>query len=284
MSVAVLTPSFEYGRFIVDALDSVERQTEVDVQHVVQDGGSTDETLDILRGRPAVDWQSAPDRGQSDALNRALLRADCEWIAWLNADEYYLPGALRALVEHAASSGADVVYGEAVLVDVNGRFLRLLPQHAFSSLALRTYGVFMASCTAVFRRSVLGSDPWAVDLVRLMDWDLYLHLSAAGAHFSHLAYPCGAFRVHDGCVTAAPAATHAHEYAAIAERHRLGLIGWRSKAGHLLHSAMKAREGAYRRQASVRCLQGFDLRWMAGDEGVKNCARLLSLGYRDGRE
>ena len=278
MSIAVLTPSFQYGRFIGDALDSVEGQTGVDVQHVVQDGGSTDETLDILRRRTTVDWQSAPDSGQSDALNRALLRADCDWITWLNADEYYLPGALRALVAHATSSGADVVYGDSVFVDAKGRFLRLLPQHAFSSTVLRTYGAFIASCAVVFRRSLLGSDPWAIDLTRVMDWDLYLRLSAAGAHFSHLAYPCGAFRVHDGCVTAAPPATHAHEYAAVGERHRLGL-GWRRKAGHLLHSAMKAREGAYRRQASVRCLQGCDLRWMASSEGAENCSRLLALGY-----
>src|SRR5919106_662562 len=97
-SISVLTPSRGYGRFIADAIESAKQQVGVTVQHVVQDAGSDDGTLDILWSYgDAVDWTSEPDSGQSDALNRALGRATGDWIAWLNADEFYLPDGLRML-------------------------------------------------------------------------------------------------------------------------------------------------------------------------------------------
>jgi glycosyltransferase involved in cell wall biosynthesis len=108
--VSVLTPSYGYGRFIGDALESVKRQDGVSVEHIVQDAGSEDETIDILRGYgERLRWRSEPDRGQSDALNKALQLARGRWVAWLNADEFYFPGALQALVAIGDKTKADVV-------------------------------------------------------------------------------------------------------------------------------------------------------------------------------
>src|SRR5690242_18729547 len=108
VDVSVLTPSYQYGHFLVDALTSVALQNGVRVEHIVQDGASTDDTLSVLAAAdPPVDWRSEPDQGIGDAMNRALLRAQGRWIAWLNADEFYLPGALAALVNVAESCDAD---------------------------------------------------------------------------------------------------------------------------------------------------------------------------------
>src|SRR4051794_22482734 len=116
--VTVITPSFGYGQFIEDAIRSVLGQQGLRVQHVVQDGGSTDATVDVLKTySDEVDWVSHPDRGQSDALNEALERAKGTWVAWLNADEFYLPGGLAALVATGEKTSADVVYGDNVFVD-----------------------------------------------------------------------------------------------------------------------------------------------------------------------
>ena len=100
MDVSVLTPSYEYGRFIADGIESVIQQQGLRLQHIIQDAGSGDETLEVLRSfGDRVEWASETDLGQSDGLNRALLKATGDWIAWLNADEYYLPDGLRVLVE-----------------------------------------------------------------------------------------------------------------------------------------------------------------------------------------
>jgi hypothetical protein len=143
MDVSVLTPSYEYGRFIADGIESVIQQQGLRLQHIIQDAGSGDETSEILRSfGDRVEWTSETDLGQSDGLNRALAKAGGDWIAWLNADEYYLPDGLRVLVEEGERSGADVVYGDCVTVDREGRVIGLRPQHPFSRLILRMYGPF----------------------------------------------------------------------------------------------------------------------------------------------
>src|SRR5437868_5073964 len=101
MLFSVLTPSFNYGRYIDDALLSVERQEDVaGVEHIVQDGASTDDTVQHLQARgESLRWVSEQDAGQSDALNRAMRVSRGDVIGWLNADEFYLPGALAAVAE-----------------------------------------------------------------------------------------------------------------------------------------------------------------------------------------
>ncbi len=179
--VSVLTPSLNYADFIRDALLSVQGQTGLSLEHIVQDGHSTDGTVEVLRDfGPDVRWRSEPDEGQSDALNKALSRAGREWIALLNADEFYLPGGLEMLVEAGERTGADVVYGDCVFVDEEGRFLRLLAAHRFGRRTLRSYGCFIETCATLFRRSALSEGIWDVELRRIMDWDLFLDLRRRG--------------------------------------------------------------------------------------------------------
>lgn len=202
VDVSVLTPSYGYGRFIRDCILSVGQQEGVSVEHIVQDAASTDGTVEVLREFDrTVRWVSEPDFGQSDALNKALERSMGRWVAWLNADEFYLPGALAALVAHAERSRADVVYGECVFVDEDGRFERLVPEHVFSGRILREFGCFISSSSVLIRRESLGLPPWDTEVKRIMDWDLYMQLLTAGAHFSHLIHPIGAFRRHIEQVT-----------------------------------------------------------------------------------
>ena len=84
--VSVLTPPHEYGRFIADGIESVVQQQRLRVQHIIQDAGSGDETLEDLRsfGDRVVEWASETDLGQSDGLNRALAKATGVWISWLD--------------------------------------------------------------------------------------------------------------------------------------------------------------------------------------------------------
>src|SRR4029077_1649623 len=111
-----------------DAIDSVSEQEGIRVEHIIQDGASTDGTVELLeRMGDRVDWVSEADEGQSDALNRGIRRARGRWIAWLNADEFYLPDGLRALVAEGDRTGADVVYGDTLFSDGDGRPTRLLP-------------------------------------------------------------------------------------------------------------------------------------------------------------
>ena len=281
--VSVLTPSYRYVRFIEDAIESVVRQDRLAVEHVVQDGMSDDGTLDILkRYGDRIVWTSEPDQGQSDALNRALAKATGTWIAWLNADEFYLPGALATLVRQAERAGADVVYGDCVFVDAGGRIERLLPQHRFSAKILREYGCYIPSNAVLIRRSALGDAPWDPTVKRIMDWDLYLKLLRGGARFSHVTYPAAAFRSHDERVTSKPPPDFEEENE-VTSRYGLPRDVWdrwrASRVGRWLHPVYKAVDGAYTRQLRARSLRGRDLRWFDDPRGLETFEELLRRAY-----
>lgn len=273
--VSVLTPSYGYARYLPDALESVARQSGVEIEHVIQDGASTDGTIDVLeKTSGAVKWESRPDRGQSDALNRALERASGQWIGWLNADEFYLPGSLAHLVDHARANGADIVYGDAVFVDSQGRIERLLSQHRFDRQTLFHYGTIIPSCGVLFRREALGQAPWDGTLRLLMDRDVYMKLVKEGAKVAYTPRPIGAFRVHDERVSASDPSSFETDYATIARRY--GPTSRSMKKWALTrHRALKLLDGSYRKQRRVEALIGRDIRWFASTEAALNCDLLF---------
>lgn len=283
--VSVLTPSYGYGHFIADCLDSVRDQQGPTVEHVVQDGASTDDTVAVLQGHDGqVAWVSEPDAGQSDALNRALQRAGGRWIAWLNADEFYLPGALRTLVRAAEQHDVDVVYGDAVFVDGDGAFRRLAPQHRFNARVLAEYGCYISSCAVLMRREALTAVGFDPDAHRRMDWDLYMGLAQRGARFRHVPYPVAAFREHADRVTASGWEEWIDEDSRLSQRYGLSpdpYQRWReSRVGRWMHPALKILDGAYVRQARARSLVGADLRWFRGPAQQEACATLARRSYR----
>jgi glycosyltransferase involved in cell wall biosynthesis len=284
--VSVLTPSFGYAQFIGDAIESVAGQDGVTVEHIVQDGGSDDGTIDVLRRNAHVRWRSEPDEGQSDALNRALRLARGRWVAWLNADEFYLPDGLRRLVELGERTDADLVYGDTVFVDGEGRLVRLLPQHRFAPFVLRSYGPFIGTVSMIVRRTRLGADPIDPTMKRMMDWDLFLRLTRDGARFSYAPEPVGAFRVHDERVTATERRGwfqrlnmgdgFGREYLLLRERY--GALRLR-RVGHLLHGAEKLAAGSYARQVRARRFRGEDLRWFASADALSSWRRMHEACY-----
>ncbi|MGH9890401.1 MAG: glycosyltransferase family 2 protein [bacterium] len=284
VDVSVLTPSFGYGRFIEEAILSVLAQDGVSVEHVVQDALSSDETVDVLRRFDGqIAWASEPDQGQADALNKALARASGTWVAWLNADEFYLPHCLATLLEQAERTAADVVYGDCVFVDVEGKVDRLLPQHRFSARILREYGCFIPSCALLLRRSILGDAPWDPTLKRIMDWDLFMNLLMRGARFRYLAYPGAAFRAHEDRVTAGFTPAFQEEENKIASRYGLPydrIERWEaSRRGRWLHPFYKLIGGAYTRQRRAQSLRGRDIRWFKQGSGQATWISLMRTCY-----
>ncbi len=94
IKVSIITPSFNQGRFLTDCIESVLAQVGVEVEHIITDAGSTDETIDVLNRYPHLKRKSESDKGMSDGINKGFLHASGDWVMWLNCDDYLLPGAL----------------------------------------------------------------------------------------------------------------------------------------------------------------------------------------------
>lgn len=134
LSVSITTPSYGQGSFISDAVLSVQEQDYPHVEQWVIDGGSADETCDVLREMKRaypdrLHWVSESDDGQSDAINKGFERTTGDIVAWLNADDMYYPGVISRVVEVFESDPAiDVVYGKGVFLNRDGAFLTEFPQ------------------------------------------------------------------------------------------------------------------------------------------------------------
>lgn len=124
MKFSIVTPSFRNSQWLKLCIASVADQQGVQLEHIVQDAGSDDGTLDWLPHDRRVQAFIEKDNGMYDAINRGWRRATGEILAYLNCDEQYLPGALRAVAEFFARYPAtDVVFADTVVVDKEGRFI-----------------------------------------------------------------------------------------------------------------------------------------------------------------
>jgi glycosyltransferase involved in cell wall biosynthesis len=124
--ISIITPSFNQGAFIEETIQSVLSQEYPNLEYMIVDGGSTDDTLDILhKYQDQLTWISEPDRGQVDAINKGLKLASGEVLAYLNSDDLYLPGALRKVGAYFAEHPqAEWLTGYCRNVDGEGQPIR----------------------------------------------------------------------------------------------------------------------------------------------------------------
>jgi glycosyltransferase involved in cell wall biosynthesis len=123
--LSIITPSLNQGKFIERTIRSVLDQGYENLEYIVVDGGSTDSSVEIIRRYQdqLAWWVSEPDRGQSDAINKGLERSTGEVIAFVNSDDYYLPGAFETAIKALERSGASWVAGASREVDEHDRLL-----------------------------------------------------------------------------------------------------------------------------------------------------------------
>lgn len=199
-TMSIVTPSFNQGRFIRTTIESVLGQKYPRLQYVVQDAYSADETAGILEqySRQGVEVHTEHDQGQTDALNRGFIRTDGEVMAYLNSDDFLLPGTLDFVGRYFRDNpDVDVVYGNRLIVDEVGMEIGrwVLPSHNADILRRIDY---VPQETMFWRRRIWdrAGARFDVDFRFAMDWELILRFMSVGAEFRHLPGLFGVFRVH----------------------------------------------------------------------------------------
>lgn len=198
--VSLVTPSFRQAAFIERTILSVLEQNYPNLEYYVQDGGSEDGTREIIQrhAHRLAGWESRPDAGQSQAINRGFVHTSGEIMAWLNSDDILLPGALHCVVDFFNSHpDVDVIYGHRLLIDENDRLIGrwILPAH---NARILSWADYVPQETLFWRRSIWEKAGGRIDesFRFAMDWDLLLRFRDAGARFARIPRFLGGFRVH----------------------------------------------------------------------------------------
>ncbi len=198
-TISIVTPSLNQGRYLESTILSVLNQEYPALEYVVQDGGSSDETVSILQNYSSAlsSWESAPDAGQASAINRGFSRTSGEIMAYLNSDDLLLPGSLAYVARFFNQNpDIDVIYGHRVLIDKNGLEIGrwILPKHDNRAIA---YADFIPQETLFWRTSAWKAVGERIDesFRFAMDYDLILRFRDAGLKFHRLPRFLGAFRV-----------------------------------------------------------------------------------------
>lgn len=156
MRFSIVTPCLNPGPLLPLACASVQDQA-VELEHIVQDGGSTDGSIQWGQGQTSLLWQSAPDGGMYQAINSGFHRATGDIWAWLNADEQYLPGTLQAVEERFHSEpGLQVLFADALVIAPEGTLICHRRSRAPREAHSRVSGnLSFLSCATFFRREVM---------------------------------------------------------------------------------------------------------------------------------
>ena len=195
--VSIVTPSYNQGRYIEATIESVLNQDYPNLEYLVLDGGSTDETPAILKrydGR--LLWRSEKDQGQADAINKGFRMAKGEILGWLNSDDTYLPGSIRKIVEYfQRHRDVGMVYGEGYHIDAVGRVIERYYTEPFSFNHLAEI-CFICQPTVFLRAEVFRTlGPLDIDLRYCMDYDYWIRV-AKRFRIGHLSEYLANSRLH----------------------------------------------------------------------------------------
>lgn len=193
--ISIIMPSFNQGPYLEAAIRSVLSQDYANKQLIVIDGGSTDNSMEIIqRYQQKLAYSvSEPDLGQADALNKGLSQVTGDIIGWLNSDDCYLPGAFRSIVRaFQKNPNAVVVHGDRIMIDRNGHVSGWTALPAFDPA---TTGYTICSETVFWRKTGTNDLHFDETLRFAMDVDFFGHLHRRGPFVKLNAY-LGAFRCH----------------------------------------------------------------------------------------
>lgn len=219
---SIVIANFNYGRFLEEAIQSILTQSCQDFEVLVVDGGSTDNSVEIIRryeNRLAW-WCSEKDKGQSDAFNKGFAQATGEYCFWVNADDILLPGTLAAAKRHLEGRpNCEWLAGNTIFFDQAGKIRWCARGPRWIRWLLQSGPIYVYGPSSIFKRSLLVKVAGFDEALHFtMDTDLWLRFAKVGARFDRLNHYCWGFRIHEASKTSHMFARH--ENSKCAEEHQ----------------------------------------------------------------
>ncbi|MDD5466398.1 MAG: glycosyltransferase family 2 protein [Anaerolineales bacterium] len=199
MKISIVIPSYNQGKYIRRTIDSVLSQGYPDVELVVMDGGSTDETLEVLEDySERIFWRSTPDRGQTQAVNNGWKLTSGQILGWVNSDDILLPGALNTVGEcFETRPGVQWLYGNCRYIDASDRFVGDYPVQPYDyEFLVRNVQNYIPQPSVFLRRKVVDEAGLLnEDLHYVMDLEYWLRVGLKYPAF-YLDTPLACLRLH----------------------------------------------------------------------------------------
>jgi glycosyltransferase involved in cell wall biosynthesis len=200
--ISIVTPTFNQGQFLEETILSVLGQDYPNLEYIIVDGGSTDNSVEIIRkyeGKLAW-WTSEPDQGQSDAINKGFQKATGDILAWINSDDIYMPGTLKRIAAEVLEHGEGIYFGECI-------HFRLNEEGLFSS-GSEVEKNFRADLLHEYDYMIQPASFWTkgvwettgeirTDLQFGLDWEWFLRARNRGVKFIPVRKCLALYRLHD---------------------------------------------------------------------------------------
>jgi glycosyltransferase involved in cell wall biosynthesis len=224
--VSVITPSWNSAAYIEATILSVVNQSYKNVEYIVIDGGSTDGTLDIIKKyeNEIAYWVSESDSGMYQAINKGMLRAKGDIVAYLNSDDLYYADTLQQVVDSFLEKPlVDLVYGDLNIIDINGKkiYTQIYPRFNLSRFINSKYA--MIGQPAAFWRKRLLKKIGAFDesLKMAADFEFFIRAGISG-EILHIPEVLAAFRIHPASLTGSQRRLGDNEVVIIHNKYRVG--------------------------------------------------------------
>jgi glycosyltransferase involved in cell wall biosynthesis len=205
--VSVITPTLNSARTLELTLASVAAQTYPHIEHIVVDGGSTDETLDVLRqfrSTVPLRWLSEPDDGMYAAINKGLRLARGGILSYLNGDDLYFPWSVERAVAALRSTGSDVAFGDVLVLVRRGGRAQWAKIQFYPSFHPRIYAheVNMGQPSVFWRRQVSDTVGGFDERMRYAgDFEYWLRTGTAGFRYTHVREGLAVAVEHEGALS-----------------------------------------------------------------------------------
>ena len=196
--ISIITPSYNQGRFIEETIKSVLDQGYPNIELIIIDGGSTDNTVEILKKYDGkIKWVSEKDRGQSDAIIKGFMVASGEILTWLCSDDIYLPGALSKIAGHfEANPKLALLFGKSHYIDEAGKLVGEYPTGEFDHEEMATFNMISQPSAFFTKEAYINSGGLDVELTYAMDYDLWLRITKEG-RVEYIPEFLSSYRLHD---------------------------------------------------------------------------------------
>ena len=205
MKFSIITPVLNNLKDLPKCVGSVRGQENVEYEHIIQDGSSTDGTIEWLKNQEDIAWYSEQDTGMYDAIHKGWEKSSGGILSWLNADEQYLPGTL-SLVHNTFNNNPDIdiIFGNTILVDKTGKAIAARREIPLRKIYVVNGFLYALSCTMFFRRQLWNNNLLKFDLSLKMaaDMDLVLNLLDKNCTFLHIPAYLSIFGVDENNLSA----------------------------------------------------------------------------------